>query len=94
LPPFHLSNSAHLSLITCLLVAIVQAQESRIVPRVTTLEIEIYVILQKSAKENVQSPLVDFPSPTASQPSMEELRQLMQLQNELSQTTVSKPTPE
>lgn len=43
---------------------------------------EIYVILQKSAKENVQSPHLQLPSQNGSQPSIEELRQLMQLQRE------------
>jgi hypothetical protein len=55
---------------------------------------EIYVILQKPARENVQSPRVQAPSQTANQPSIEELRQLMQLQRELNQPAVAKPTPE
>jgi hypothetical protein len=54
---------------------------------------EIYVILQKSVKENVQGPRVQLPSQIVSQPSIEELRQLMQLQRELNQTA-AKPTPE
>jgi Bacterial conjugation TrbI-like protein len=54
---------------------------------------EIYVILQKPAKENVQSPRLQPPS-TGSQPSIEELRQLMQLQRELNQTAATKPAPE
>jgi hypothetical protein len=54
---------------------------------------EIYVILQKPAKENVQSPRLQLPS-TGSQPSIEELRQLMQLQRELNQTAATKPAPE
>lgn len=53
---------------------------------------EIYVILQKPAKESVQSSRAQLPSQTASQPSIEQLRQLMQLQRELSQAT--KPVPE
>jgi hypothetical protein len=52
---------------------------------------EIYVILQKPAKENIQSPRVLLPSQTVSQPSIEELRQLMQLQRELNQTGATKP---
>src|SRR5260370_18737177 len=52
---------------------------------------EIYVILQKPAKESTQSPRVQLPSQAASQPSIEELRQLMQLQRELNQTAASKP---
>jgi hypothetical protein len=55
---------------------------------------EIYVILQKPARENVQNPRVQLPSQTTSQPSIEELRQLMQLQRELNQTAATKPTPE
>jgi hypothetical protein len=55
---------------------------------------EIYVILQKPAKENVQGPRVQLPSQSASQPSIEELRQLRQLQRELNQTAAAKPTPE
>jgi hypothetical protein len=52
---------------------------------------EIYVILQKPAKENIQSPRVQLPSQTVTQPSIEELRQLMQLQRELNQTAAPKP---
>ena len=55
---------------------------------------EIYVVLQKPAKEIVQNPLAQQPTQTASQPSIEELRQLMQLQRELNQTTATKPSPE
>jgi hypothetical protein len=55
---------------------------------------EIYVILQKPAKENVQNPHVPLPSQSATQPSVEELWQLLQLQRELTQTTTSKPSPE
>ena len=54
---------------------------------------EIYVILQKAAKENSQSLRVQLPSQTASQPSVEELRQLMQLQRELNQPA-NKTAPE
>jgi hypothetical protein len=52
---------------------------------------EIYVILQKPAKQNIQSPRVQLSSQTVSQPSIEELRQLMQLQRELNQTAAAKP---
>ena len=55
---------------------------------------EIYVILQKPAKETVQSPRVQPTSQGPSQSSIEELRQLMQLQRELNQTAAAKPTPE
>jgi hypothetical protein len=55
---------------------------------------EIYVILQKPAKENVQRPRPQPLSQTGSQPGIEELRQLMQLQRELNQTAATKPTPE
>jgi hypothetical protein len=54
---------------------------------------EIYVILQKPVKESVQTPHAQVPPQTASQPSIEELRQLMQLQRELNQGML-KPTPE
>jgi hypothetical protein len=53
--------------------------------------IEIYVILRKPAKEKIQSPRVQLPSQTVSQPSVEELRQLMQLRRELNQTAAAKP---
>jgi hypothetical protein len=52
---------------------------------------EIYVVLQKPAKESVQNPRAHLPSQAASQPSIEELWQLMQLQRELNQTAASKP---
>jgi len=52
---------------------------------------EIYVVLQKSATESVQSPRGLVPVQTANQPSVEELRQLMQLQRELNQTAEGKP---
>jgi hypothetical protein len=51
---------------------------------------EIYVILQKPVKESVQAPRVQSPQ-AASQPSIEELRQLMQLQRELNQNAATKP---
>jgi hypothetical protein len=54
---------------------------------------EIYVILQKAAKENSQSSRVQLPSQAATQPSIEELRQLMQLQRELNQNA-GKQAPE
>jgi hypothetical protein len=54
---------------------------------------EIYVIVQKPVKESVQTPRAQVPPQTASQPSIEELRQLMQLQRELNQGML-KPTPE
>jgi type F conjugative transfer system protein TrbI len=54
---------------------------------------EIYVILQKPAKENAQSWRTQ-PQQAVGQPSIEELRQLMQLQRELNQTTATKPAPE
>jgi hypothetical protein len=54
---------------------------------------EIYVILQKAAKKNSQSSRVQLPPQAATQPSIEELRQLMQLQRELNQGMI-KPVPE
>lgn len=54
---------------------------------------EIYVVLQKSVKENVQNPPARLATQTASQPSIEELRQLLQLQRELNQTA-TKLAPE
>jgi hypothetical protein len=54
---------------------------------------EIYVILQKQVKENVQTPRLQSPPQATNQPSIEELRQLMQLQRELNQTT-TKAGPE
>jgi hypothetical protein len=50
---------------------------------------EIYVILQKAAKENVQNSRVQ-PTSVPSQANIEELRQLMQLQRELNQTSGTK----
>lgn len=55
---------------------------------------EIYVILQKATKENSQNSRVQLPSQAATQPSIEELRQLMQLQRELNQPGTTKPAPE
>ena len=55
---------------------------------------EIYVVLQKPVKESVQTPRIQVPSQAASQPSIEELRQLLQLQRELNQTAASKPAAE
>lgn len=55
---------------------------------------EIYVILQKPAKENVQNLHLQLPSQSGSQPSIEELRQLMQLQRELNQAAAAKATSE
>ena len=52
---------------------------------------EIYVVLQKSAKENViQSSYAQSPT-QPSQPTIEELRELMQLQRELNQTVATRP---
>jgi hypothetical protein len=55
---------------------------------------EIYVVLQKGTKENVQNSQIQAPPRTAAQPNIEELRQLMQLQRELNQPAASKATPE
>jgi hypothetical protein len=55
---------------------------------------EIYVILQKPAKQIVQNQDSQLPTIHASQPSIEELRQLVQLQHELNQTVGAKTTPE
>jgi Bacterial conjugation TrbI-like protein len=52
---------------------------------------EIYVILEKSAQKNVrQSSYAQLPAP-ASQRSIEELRQLIQLQRELNQADATRP---
>lgn len=53
---------------------------------------EIYVILQKAAKENVQSSRIQAPA-VPRQADIEELRQLMQLQRELNQNA-GKQAPE
>lgn len=55
---------------------------------------ELYVILQKPAKQIVPSQGSQSPTLHASLPSIEELRQLMQLQRELDQTVGGKTTPE
>lgn len=54
---------------------------------------EIYVILQKAAKESGQSSRLTVPSQSVNQPNIDELRQLMQLQRELNQG-MTKPAPE
>jgi Bacterial conjugation TrbI-like protein len=54
---------------------------------------EIYVILQKAAKESGQSSRLIVPSKSVNQPNIDELRQLMQLQRELNQG-VTKPALE
>lgn len=54
---------------------------------------EIYVILQKTAKESGQSSRPTTPSQSVNQSNIDELRQLMQLQRELNQGT-TKPAPE
>jgi hypothetical protein len=54
---------------------------------------EIYVILQKAAKENFQNSRVQSPA-APSQINIEELRQLIQLQRELNQPAASKATPD
>src|SRR5579859_7592955 len=46
---------------------------------------EIYVILQKAAKESGQSSRLTVPSQSVNQSNIDELRQLMQLQRELNQ---------
>ncbi len=55
---------------------------------------EIYVVLQKPTKPRVQNSRVQLPAPTqtTNQPGIEDLRQLLQLQKELSQAP--KPSPE
>jgi Bacterial conjugation TrbI-like protein len=54
---------------------------------------EIYVILQKTAKESGQSSRLTAPSQSVNQSNIDELRQLMQLQRELNQG-ITKPAPE
>jgi hypothetical protein len=46
---------------------------------------EIYIVVQKQAKENPHSGRVEVPVQASTQPSIEELRQLLQLRRELSQ---------
>jgi hypothetical protein len=53
---------------------------------------EIYVILQKSATESIHGAGARLPLQTKSQPSIDELRQLVQLQRELNQTRAAKPS--
>lgn len=57
---------------------------------------ELYVVLQKPATATAENRRAPSPVPaqTATQPGVEELRQLLQLQRELSQGTTSKPSPE
>jgi hypothetical protein len=54
---------------------------------------EIYVILQKTAKESGQSSRLTAPTQSVNQSNIDELRQLMQLQRELNQR-ITKPAPE
>jgi Bacterial conjugation TrbI-like protein len=54
---------------------------------------EIYVILQKTAKESGQSSRLTVPSQSVNQSNIDELRQLMQLQRELNRG-ITKPAPE
>jgi len=54
---------------------------------------EIYVILQKTAKESGQSSRPTVPSQSGNQYNIDELRELMQLQRELNQGP-TKPAPE
>ena len=54
---------------------------------------EIYVILQKAAKESGQSSRLTAPTQSVNQSNIDELRQLMQLQRELNQG-ITKPAPE
>ncbi len=57
---------------------------------------EIYVVLQKSAKQGTQNRPAQLPIPaqTTNQGGIEALRQLLQLQRELNQGTVPKQSPE
>jgi hypothetical protein len=55
---------------------------------------ELYVVLQKPAQTKLQNLQAPLSFQTTGQPSIEELRQLMQLQRELSQSAVTKPEPE
>ena len=54
---------------------------------------EIYIIMQKAAKESGQSSRLAVPSQSVNQPNIDELRQLMQLQRELNQNA-GKQVPE
>jgi hypothetical protein len=57
---------------------------------------EIYVVLEKPTKQTVQDRRAQLPAQaqTANQPNIEEVRQLLQLQRELNQTSGPKPSPE
>lgn len=57
---------------------------------------EIYVVLEKATKQNIPERRAQLPSQahTANQPNIEELRQLLQLQRELNQTSGAKPSSE
>jgi hypothetical protein len=57
---------------------------------------EIYVVLEKAMKPNIQERRAQLPSQaqTMNQLNIEELRQLLQLQRELNQTSGAKPAPE
>jgi hypothetical protein len=57
---------------------------------------EIYVVLEKPTKQTVQDRRAQLPAQaqTANQPNIEELRQVLQLQRELNQTSGAKPSPE
>jgi hypothetical protein len=57
---------------------------------------EIYVVLEKATKQNIPERRAQLPSqaPTVNQPDIEELRQLLQLQRELNQTSGAKPSSE
>jgi hypothetical protein len=55
---------------------------------------EIYVILQKPAKEDSQGPRAQLPPQRSSRSSIEELRQLMQLHRELNQQASTKSSQE
>jgi Bacterial conjugation TrbI-like protein. len=57
---------------------------------------EIYVVLQKTTKQHIQDhhPQLPAQAQTVNQLNIEELRQLLQLQRELNQTSGAKPAPE
>jgi hypothetical protein len=57
---------------------------------------EIYVVLEKPTKQNIQDRRAQLPSQaqTVNQPNIEELLQLLQLQRELNQPSGAKPSPE
>ena len=54
----------------------------------------IYVVLQKPTRESIQGGRVEPAVQAAHQPSIEELRQLMQLQRELNETAGGRPSQE